>query len=54
LPTTCFGETDYFVDRFEVINAPEPAKPSSGLSVEPAAPPAPTSAPAAVPPPAQP
>ena len=41
LPTTCFGETDYFADRFEVINAPEPMRPSSGLSVEPAAAPAP-------------
>jgi hypothetical protein len=41
LPTTCFGETDYFADRFEIINAPEPVMPSSGLSVEPAAAPAP-------------
>ncbi|MGB7903951.1 MAG: hypothetical protein WCF43_04610 [Steroidobacteraceae bacterium] len=41
LPTTCFGETDYFVDRFEIIGAPEPVKPTSGLSVEPAAAPAP-------------
>ena len=41
LPTTCFGETDYFADRFEIINAPEPVRPSSGLSVEPAAAPAP-------------
>jgi hypothetical protein len=57
LPTTCFGETDYFADRFEIINASEPAKPSSGLSVEPsAAPPAPAPAPAqpATPPSAQP
>jgi hypothetical protein len=55
LPTTCFGETDYFADRFEIISAPEPVMPSSGLSVEPAAAPAPaaTAAPAA-PPPTQP
>ena len=52
LPTSCFGETDYFADRFEIIEAPEPIKPSSGLSVEPAA----ASAPAqpAAPQPAQP
>ena len=50
LPTTCFGETDYFVDRFEIINAPEPARPSSGLSVEPAAAPAPATAPSLPPP----
>ena len=55
LPTTCFGETDYFADRFEIINAPMPAQPSSGLSVEPsAAPPAPAPAPPAAPPAAQP
>jgi hypothetical protein len=57
LPTTCFGETDYFADRFEIIGTPEPVKPSSGLSVEPAAAPVPapaaTAAPAA-PPPTQP
>ena len=41
LPTTCFGETDYFADRFEITDAPEPVIPSSGLSVEPAAAPAP-------------
>ena len=42
-------------DLFEIINAPEPVRPSSGLSVEPAAAPAPaaTAAPAA-PPPTQP
>ncbi len=49
LPTDCFGETDYFVDRFEVINAPVPVTPASGLSVEPAAEPKPV-APATVPP----
>jgi hypothetical protein len=44
LPTNCFGETDYFATRFEVIAPPHPVTPSSGLSVEPAAPepPAPT------------
>jgi hypothetical protein len=50
LPTTCFGDTDYFVDRFEIIGAPEPVRPSSGLSVQPAAAPAPAQ-PAAPPPP---
>jgi len=46
LPTTCFGETDYFADRFEVITAPHPVAPSSGLTVEPAAvPPAATTSP---------
>ena len=48
LPTNCFGETDYFADRFEIISAPHPVTPSSGLTVDPAAaaPPA-TPAPAA-------
>jgi hypothetical protein len=41
LPTTCFGETDYFVTRFEVIGAVSPPTPSSGLSVESAAAPPP-------------
>jgi hypothetical protein len=40
LPTTCFGETSYFADQFEVISAPQPVTPSSGLSVQPAAAPA--------------
>ena len=38
LPTSCFGETDYFVTRFEVI---EPAMPDvlpSGITVTPIAP----------------
>lgn len=53
LPTTCFGETDYFADRFEIIGAPEPVKPSSGLSVGPTtAVPAPAQP--AAPPPTQP
>lgn len=39
LPTNCFGETDYFADRFEVITAPQSTMPMSGMSVEPAAPP---------------
>ncbi|HVN42479.1 MAG TPA: hypothetical protein VMT50_06815 [Steroidobacteraceae bacterium] len=38
LPTSCFGETEYFVDRVEVIAPPTPVQPSSGLSVSPAAP----------------
>jgi hypothetical protein len=37
LPTTCFGETGYFADGFEIISAPQPVTPSSGLRVEPAA-----------------
>jgi hypothetical protein len=41
LPTTCFGETSYFAGGFEVISAPPPLTPSSGLSVESAAAPAP-------------
>jgi hypothetical protein len=49
LPTSCFGETDYFADRFEIISAPHPVTPSSGMSVEPAAAP-----PVAVPPATQP
>jgi hypothetical protein len=24
LPTTCFGETDYFVERLEIVDAPRP------------------------------
>jgi hypothetical protein len=35
LPTNCFGETDYFVDRFEVVSAPAPVAPSSGLVIAP-------------------
>jgi hypothetical protein len=46
VPTNCFGETDYFADRFEIISAPHPVTPSSGLSVDPAAA-APPAAPAA-------
>lgn len=37
LPTRCFGETDYFATRFEIIAPPHPVTPSSGLTVEPAA-----------------
>jgi hypothetical protein len=51
LPTTCFGETDYFANRVEVVPAPAPVAPSSGMSIVPAAPaPATQPAPAAVPP----
>jgi hypothetical protein len=46
LPTNCFGETDYFVDRFEIVPAPAPVVPSSGLSVESAALPPVTTPPA--------
>lgn len=35
LPTNCFGETRYFVDRVEVVDAPTVVAPSSGLSVVP-------------------
>ncbi len=35
LPTNCFGETDYFVDRFEIVSAPAPVAPSSGLVIAP-------------------
>jgi hypothetical protein len=38
LPTNCFGETDYFVDRVEIASAPTPVAPSSGLSVVPTPP----------------
>ncbi len=38
LPTNCFGETDYFVDRIEVMPTPAPIQPSSGRSVAPVAP----------------
>jgi hypothetical protein len=50
LPTTCFGETDYFVDRFEIISAAELAGPSSGLGAEPAAAPAQAATPSLPPP----
>jgi hypothetical protein len=35
LPTNCFGETDYFVDHFEIVSAPAPVAPSSGLVIQP-------------------
>lgn len=38
LPTSCFGETDYFVTRFEVIGPATPVTPASGLTVTPMAP----------------
>jgi hypothetical protein len=52
LPTTCFGETDYFANRVEVVSTPAPVEPSSGMTIVPAAPapaasPAPAAAPAA-------
>jgi hypothetical protein len=37
LPTSCFGETDYFATHFEVIGPVVPAPPASGLTVQPAA-----------------
>ncbi len=44
LPTNCFGETDYFVNRVEVVGPPpyvQPPTPSNGAPVasQPAAPP---------------
>lgn len=38
LPTSCFGETDYFATHFEVIGPVAPTTPGSGYSVQPAAP----------------
>jgi len=38
LPTNCFGETDYFIDKVEIVNAPAPIAPSSGTSAAPTAP----------------
>jgi hypothetical protein len=38
LPTTCFGDTDYFADRVEVIPPPLAIQPSSGLTVAPTQP----------------
>ena len=36
LPTSCFGETDYFADGFEPMAAPPPAaQPSSELNISP-------------------
>jgi hypothetical protein len=52
LPTSCFGETDYFATRFEIIAPVHPTVPSSGLTVEPAA--QDPVAPAAIPPAPQP
>ena len=36
LPTSCFGETDYFADGLEPMATPAVPQPSSGLSVGPA------------------
>ncbi len=41
LPTSCFGETDYFVESIEIVSAPTPVAPTSGLSVQPTPAPAP-------------
>jgi hypothetical protein len=38
LPTNCFGETDYFIDKVEIVSAPAPIAPSSGTSVAPMVP----------------
>jgi hypothetical protein len=42
LPTSCFGETDYFATRFEVIGPVVPEESASGLAVTPMAPEPPT------------
>jgi hypothetical protein len=39
LPTSCFGETDYFVTSFEVVGPVAPVTPSSGLAPPPSPPP---------------
>jgi hypothetical protein len=36
LPTSCFGETDYFVDRLEVVGPPPVAAPVPAQAVPPA------------------
>jgi hypothetical protein len=41
LPTNCFGETDYFANRFEIMTPTQSTPPPSGLAVESAALPAP-------------
>jgi hypothetical protein len=38
LPTNCFGETDYFVESVEIVSAPTPIAPSSGMSIVPVPP----------------
>jgi hypothetical protein len=35
LPTSCFGETDYFADGFEPMATPPVAQPSSGMNINP-------------------
>jgi len=47
LPTNCFGETDYFVERVEVVG-PAPYQPAAPAT---AAPPEPAAAPLTAPPP---
>jgi hypothetical protein len=41
LPTNCFGETDYFADRFEIMDPTLPMQGPSGYRVVPTVPPAP-------------
>jgi hypothetical protein len=41
LPTSCFGETDYFVDGVEIVGPPQLLEPPLGSVAEPAATPPP-------------
>jgi len=50
LPTSCFGETSYFVERVELVAAPGAIAPQSALSIGPSHPDTPaTTPPAATP-----
>ena len=35
LPTSCFAETRYFVDHFEIVDSPGVVAPASGLTIGP-------------------
>ena len=35
LPTSCFGETRYFVNHFEIVDSPGVIAPSSGMTIGP-------------------
>ena len=38
LPTSCFGETRYFVDHLEIVDSPGVIAPSSGMTIGPGRP----------------